>query len=131
MLPKKKIENAKYKFWFRVPGDDVVDIPSTTALLNQALFFSSVQSKHDETVSNVPDNYIINPFVKSRNGLDFYFSAVLGPMFVPSNEKIYATPDAVKVAIKNAKNGTSSNVIPSLRKYDFSFVLIVNKLYFR
>ena len=83
--------------------------------LNQALFFSSVQSKHESMSQLVSDNMVINPFVKSRNGLDFYFSAVLGPMFVVANEKLYATPDAVKIAIKNAKNGTSSNVIPSLR----------------
>ena len=89
---------------------------STASLLNQALFFSSVQAKHYESVGEPSSDTMINPFVKSQNGVDFIFPAVLGPMFHKPDETQYTTPDAVRNAIKNAKNGISSNAIPTMSK---------------
>ena len=92
-----------------------MDASCTASLLNQALFFCSVQSHYADLVGMPPDDVIINPFVKSRNGVDFHFPAVMGPMFHMPDEKQYVTPEAVRNAIRNAENGVSANVLSSLR----------------
>ena len=89
------------------------------SLLNQALFFSSIQDKHSDSTSDYLSDCIINSFVKSSNGMDFHFSAVLGPMFVIPDKAKFSTPNAVRSAIENAKNGVSVCAHPILSMFPF------------